>query len=234
MVVYIEAILFINSIIHYNFFILTIRICKIKKETWRLVLSLILINIFMLLYLKFHNVDYFKYPFGIILSLLCFKSKRIISMLIYFALNFLLGGISGLFIIYTNKLYFIILITLFIIIFVGEIMLLKIKETKYNQSFFYDVMIDNQVLHAFLDSGNNLMIDEKPVIFLKKKIKAKYIKEIRYETTGGKVLTSIYEAPIYMIIDNKKIKLECYVAFSNIKYDCLLNLNILEQMEGLK
>ena len=77
---------------------------------------------------------------------------------------------------------------------------------------------------------NKLMVDGLPVIFLKKIIKAKYIKSIRLSTVSGSSIIGIYKADVY--INNSYI--DCYIAFGKQEYDCLLNINMINRLEGIK
>ena len=230
MVIYIEAILAINSMIHYNFSILTMRLIKQKKSLLRLLIGLLIDNGYMLLYMNNRLFVFFRYPLLIILSFITFQGKWVLGGLVYFLLNLLLGGTVGLFGIYTNYHYLIITICLFLIILISEYFKNYLHKKKITECFYYDLEICGKKIKGYLDTGNTLVIDEKPVLFLKKKINAKYIKEVSFETVMGRGMTSLYLADVFIMVDGVMKKLDCYIAYSKIEYDCLLNVEILNQI----
>ena len=45
-------------------------------------------------------------------------------------------------------------------------------------------------------------------------------------------MTSLYLADVFIMVDGVMKKLDCYIAYSKIEYDCLLNVEILNQIWG--
>ena len=230
MIIYIEAILVINSMIHYNFSILTMRLLRQEKSLKGLLISLFIDNGYMLLYMHNSIYSYLRYPLLIILSLITFKGKWAFGGLIYFLLNVLLGGAVGLFGIYSNYHYLLITICLFLIILISECLKSYLHKKRITDNFYYDLEIGGKKMKGYLDTGNTLVIDEKPVLFLKKKINAKYVKEVSFETVMGRGITSLFITDTFIMVDGVMKKLNCYIAYSKIEYDCLLNVEILNQI----
>lgn len=229
MVIYIEGILAINSLIHYNFSIFTGRVIHEKISKKRLMIGVLIINLYLLLYMFLDIFDNYKYLIGLILLLITFR-KNIQAYIIYFGLNVILGGLINLlnYNLLVNQIL-IIFFSFFLIILL-EILIPKIKIKNINDFLSYDCRINNCNYKAFLDTGNKLMVDGLPVIFLKKIIKAKYIKSIRLSTVSGSSIIGIYKADVY--INNSYI--DCYIAFGKQEYDCLLNINMINRLEGIK
>lgn len=223
MIIYYEALISINTIVHYNFSTLTNHIVHEKNNKWRLILSSIMTNIYLVMYLNYNFLEIFKFLFLIILSLVAFKKKK--SLFVYALLNIFLGGSCYVLKAYANNIYLLSIIMTFVIIIIMEIYIRK----KVEIPFRYDVYINDYQKSAFLDTGNNLLVKGKPVIFVNNIINEKKIDEVIINTVSGTSTIGIFEnTSIFIVRNGEKILIDCYVAFSNIEYDVLLNINLID------
>ena len=228
--------MFSNFIIEFLFIYIIEKIYNENIRWIRLIFSSLIGSFSLVLFFSnyiFYTI--FKILGGILISLIAFssvsKSKQIIKISSFYALNFAFIGflksfnintwyllifstiaILGLFILESNKKYFIFL-----------------NRCTYNVL----VTFNNKKLKlsAFLDTGNECFCDHIPVIFISDKYKDKSLKPHNHlflRTTNGSDLKFCYKADsFYIIIGNKKVKKDVYIVFSELSKDCLLNPSIL-------
>lgn len=223
MVIYYELIFLINSLIHYVITRLTNKIFFLKINNKRFLISLVLLNLNVYLYVNFKILKYFiKLLGGIILVIISFKTNvkdKILIFFIYLLLNILLKGIVDLI---NLNILLTLSISLFILSFFGEILIEKRKI----RNFYFDVLLDKKFkLKGFLDSGNSVTYNNIPVIFINKDLFD--IKDIEI-TVSSLNSTKKYNATlsnIYIKKDNFNIiNKDCFVVYEKIEYEALLNI----------
>lgn len=219
MVVYLEALLGVNSLIHYNFSILSYRFFNYHYRKIRIIISIILDNVLVLLSTE-RSLLYERYIIIFIVSMITF-GKKFKPFILYLLLNFLLGGIAGLWNLGLYYQYLLIIVLSYGLIALGEI---YISNSSGVRNLYHEIIINGHNILGFLDTGNDLMVDGIPVIFLKKYIDLPFYKTIKYKTVMGSDKLDIYLGNIF--INDKEVK--CFIAFKDIDYECLLNVNLLK------
>lgn len=117
-------------------------------------------------------------------------------------------------------------------IIVIEIIMLSIKAIKMYKNYRMpiEVKLDNKFVSfsGYLDSGNTLLVEELPVIFLKEE----YFKNDKYEEMivkgVGRSKCKYFKTKV--IIQNKEKEVICASSKSGFKgCDCLININLMEE-----
>lgn len=234
MVIYIDVLIFLNFVVNYCFMKLIYLLFNEKINIKRLILSS-LVSILLLFSFLFNNVIYnvVKIFGGLLLIFITFKysnKKRFIIMCsLYYLLQFSFIGVLNIFNIKGySVLIFLLLICLLVLIY-------SKKNTLYNKKNYKIVIgiLDKEIeLEGFLDTGNNAICNNKPIIFLDKKYyNNKLIIEgiTNVKTINGIECVNCYKPSNFYIIDNnKKISKDVLISFTifNDEINCLLN-NIL-------
>lgn len=234
MVIYIDVLIFLNFVVNYCFMKLIYLLFNEKINIKRLILSS-LVSILLLFSFLLNNVIYnvVKIFGGLLLIFITFKysnKKRFIIMCsLYYLLQFSFIGVLNIFNIKGySVLIFLLLICLLVLIY-------SKKNTLYNKKNYKIVIgiLDKEIeLEGFLDTGNNAIFNNKPIIFLDKKYyNNKLIIEgiTNVKTINGIECVNCYKPSNFYIIDNnKKISKDVLIAFTifNDEINCLLN-NIL-------
>lgn len=236
MIIYLDLIMISNFIIEFMFLFILEKIYDGNVKYWRIIIAS-LIGSFSLVLFFYNYIFYtiFKIIGGFLIGMIAFssisKSKQLIKISSFYALNFAFVGflksfninawyllivsviaILGLFILESNKKYFIFL-----------------NRCTYNVI----VTFNNRRLEVkgFLDTGNECYCDYIPVIFLDEKFKESGLQPVNHlliNTANGTDIKMCYRADDFsIVIGKKKIKKEVYIVFSDIKKECILNPSIL-------
>ncbi|MBE6137790.1 MAG: hypothetical protein E7176_05285 [Erysipelotrichaceae bacterium] len=235
---YLEIIILINLAIHLSFIMVANYIFKQKKNRLMIFLSCILDIIYILMYVYIpYILEPYRFVFIFIISILPFVTKGLIKalmlLLVYLLLNFTLGGSAGILYKIINNFY-VVLISLFIILLIISICSLYKKTHSYNSSFIYPVFISDGIhsfyLDGYCDTGNFLTTDENiPIVFLNRKISiGRYKRNIIVTTVSTKKEIMLYEVKEFKIkIKNKYVKRDVYIAYADISHMVMFGLNIL-------
>lgn len=235
---YIEIIIVINLAIHLLFIKIVNYLLSQKNNKILIFISSIIDIFYVLFYLLFpYEIEAYKYLFIILISIIPFLRKELIktllSMLIYFMLNFMLGGTSEL--IYNIVANFHSVFISLLVVYIAFVIYAIYK--KFNVCFHkltYDVRIIDQdkvlKLKGFCDTGNFLKTEDNiPVVFIKKNIKiGNYKKKIIINSLTTKKEIILYEVDKFLIKLNKKfVKRDVYLAHADISCMVMFGLDIL-------
>lgn len=236
MIVYLDLMIMCNFIIEFLFLYILEKLYEDEIKYLRIFIGA-LIGSFSLVLLFCNYILYtiFKIIGGILIGLIAFnsisKSKQIIKISSFYALNFAFVGFLKSF--NVND---------WLLLFVGIIVILGLFILESNKKYFiflkrctYNVIIDtggkSLKLKAFLDTGNECFCDDIPVVFIDRKYKDNSLKPVNHlllNTAAGSNLSMCYKAEkFYIVIGKKKLKKNVYIVFSDINRECLLNPNIL-------
>ncbi len=214
-----------------------------------LIIYFISITIFTLLinYFKWYYLFIFLLIFiGISIYIKTF-TKTIIFLIIYYLQCSLLVFFSpyldykeGLVLVtYPVGLYHYLLTPFFSLSLLYLSLLIKRKISKVNYEYNIELLVNDQrfKMKGYLDSGNTLMINNYPVIFLAKKYK--YLLNLENEKysinvatiNAQEMLDNSIKGKISFKVKNRQVSYEVLISISNNRehfhdYDCLLNLNL--------
>lgn len=235
---YIELIVALNILIHINFIKLSNFIMN-RKNNWILIsISSLIDGLYVTCYLLIpQKVDSFRYLIILILSILPFVNRRttvtLFSCIIYLMFNFILGGFTGIIINIINY-YFIVLVGLIFINLIFCLYAVFRRNNVNNKSLIYKIIINENdkdyLLLGFCDTGNFLKTDNNiPIVFVNRKYKfGRYYKTILIQTVGQKYEIGIYKLNSFKIcVNNKYIKKDVYISYSDISYDCLFGCDLI-------
>lgn len=235
---YIEIIIALNLAVHILFIRIANYLLKQKNNKLLILFSSVIDIIYTLLYLLFpYELEVYKYIFILLISILPFIGKGLIkallSMIIYFMLNFMLGGTSEL--IYNIISNFYAVLISLLIINVAFIIYAIYKRLNISlNNLNYDIIIkhNNKKLNlkGYCDTGNFLTTDNNiPVVFINQKIKiGKYKKNIIINSVSVKKEINLYEVESFLIkINNKYVKKDVYLAHADISCMVMFGLDIL-------
>ena len=268
MQVYIEYAILDNLIINTIILCLTSFCLRLKICFWRLFLAVLIgttITILMPLYIvKFEII--IKIAIGLIMCLICCTAKgfrsNITYIIVFLTTTFVIGGFCF-FIIYLlggdseNLPLPLSIITLLIAVYVYFLSkAIKVFYCKKRvHSFIYSVKIkykNNSVkINAFLDTGNRLIDNQKPIVIINQKtfeklcnIKLSYIllykdlsrinnaHYIKYNTISGQDKLLVFSVDEFIVENKSTIGSENILIGVSIKpfgkeYDAILNAEVL-------
>lgn len=236
--IYIELFLAIGFLIHLVFLKLTKIVIGVKTNVILVIISLVIDSVYMLLYAYIPSlIEGYESFFVLTISITPFIKNRlktgIIGVFFYFVMNFALGGIATIqFITTLNSFY--VLIVLIVTLFILTIVVNYLRRYfKNDPSFVYDILIKyegrNYYLKGYLDSGNFLCDDKLiPIVFTNLKI-GSYVSNIKVNSVSTTREIPLYKIDYFGIKRGKKYyEKKVYVAWSEIHYDVMFGLDILE------
>jgi hypothetical protein len=222
---------------------------EFKNKVYKNILIIFLLS-FIVFSLPIFIIDniiiYLIYDLLVLIALLPNKQK-IYMIISYISIYYILIGLAQLFnsgvivkaqMIVINKplstlttiLLFIPIIIIYLISFI-----LKKEFLLFHYKYIVYIKVNNNTykLKGYFDSGNTLLFDGKPVIFIKKNIllneKLKNGKNIKYYTLNNNIREDIgYEGEIIIKVNQKKIYKKIIFSVVSDEYhfnncDCLLN-----------
>lgn len=226
MIIYIEVFLFVNVMIHLFTILIIGEVFYLKiKKTF--LLTILIDIIYILLFVYNFELFLIKYLIPLLFIFLSFKTNLytlLKSTLVYYILNFLLGGMVVTINISGNSGYLIVFIIYLLL--VGIIYLFfKRKEINIIYKIEFNFRNKKVKLNAFYDTGCNLLYKGYPVIILNKKYKfdIKTYEYLNYSSGGEVLLEEIY------LINNLKIgksEIKCYCIFLDIDYEAIIGSNL--------
>lgn len=243
--IYLDLSFISNIVVHSLSLLYIFFMFEFKNKILKNILIVFLLSVIVLT-LPFFVIDnpyvYIIYDILILYALLP-KKNKIYMILSYISIYYILIGLAQLFnsgvivkvqMIVINKpvstLSVILLFIPIIIIYIFSFILKK-KILLHHYKYNIHLIINNNIykIKGYFDTGNTLLIDGKPVIFVKENIlineKLNDGYPIKYNTVNNKIREDIgYEGEI--IIKNKYIKILFSVVSNNYYFnncDCLLN-----------
>lgn len=222
MVVYLDLVLFANILVDYAF-LKTIALLYHEKIKWyRMLIALVIGCISIMLFIipckYLYNI---RYIIGILMALLAYNSKkpkkRFLMIISFYLINLSFIG---------SLVIFEIKNSIFLVIALLYIMLLHIFEKilKINYQDDYLVYLNNKLLNGLLDTGNNCLYNNLPIVFIHNKYKSpefSFLDNINITTINNVNNLDIYQGPLLKI--NKQY-IKVLYCFSEIKdYDIILN-----------
>lgn len=235
---YIEIILLINLAIHLSFIAVANYIFKQKKNMMMILLSCIFDIIYVLLYIYIpYQLEAYKYLAIFVISVTPFITKglykALLLSLVYFLLNFTLGGSAELLYSIINNFWSVVLSLSGVLIILSVFAVYKRVHISH-ESLTYDVYIEDgsqsYYLDGYCDTGNFLSTDDNiPIVFLNRRIQiGRYKKSIPVQTVSLKREIQLYEVKEFRIkIKNKYVKRDVYLAYADISCMVMFGLNIL-------
>ncbi len=231
MVVYLDALFLLDSFVHFIFTLFVEKLYGKQVKILRIIIIAIVSGLISVLALFSSFVFILVKIFGgFLLGLISFKSitksQKVIKISLYYVMNFVLVGMLSSFKI--DKWY-LLLISLALVLIIISFEVFKkydifIKRSTYNILLLFDkykIKVD-----GFLDTGNQLVVDGIPVIFLD----YKYLRDdnptkvtIVKTVTGDKELMLYYPEKCFIYINNKVVSKDVYVCYTSIDKECLLN-----------
>ena len=204
--VYLDLTILMNSLIYSFIFLYINKISEIKFSLNRkIIIIFLLLAKFYILPLINENLTFFFYIYDIIIYLLFFNRKKIYVSLLFIFLYYIFSTffmfiephilIFKKLLIISSPSASIKLIFLPIPLLIGYYILniLKNKYINFKYSYRTQLKYNSQIvsLKGYLDSGNTLLVNGIPVIFIKKSIQINLINSnkipIEYITVNGKV-----------------------------------------------
>lgn len=232
---YIEIIIGLNVLIHWSLVVVVCYLFRCKVRRIFTLISVVIDVFYIFGYLFYpYDLESFKYILIFIISYLPFMSKRLsdslFKMLIYLMFNFTLGGTSKIIFLIINN-FIGVIISLFLILLIVSIFVIYRRLYVNVKCLEYDVLIDEKYyLKGFYDTGNFLLDDKNiPVVFVKNGYCfGKYVKDLSVKTVTGFNSVKLYDVDSFMIkINNKYIKKDVYIAYSDIAYDVMFGSDLL-------
>ena len=236
MVIYLDLILLSNFLINFLFLSFIEKLFNDKIKYLRITIASVIGSLFVLVYFTDYIYLFIcKLIGGILITIIGLvnitKSKQIIKICLFYALNFAFVGFLQSFKI--NDWYLLLVAIIVILgLFVFENSrkyFIFINRCKYNVI----VLFENCVLslESFLDTGNECFYNNTPVIFINQRYKPSGLIAIgimNINTVSGNSSVEVYKPlEFWVIINKKKIKKDVYVLFSDFEKDCLLGSNLL-------
>lgn len=222
MEIYIEKIILLNTLIHTLLVLAVIFITNNKIKKRNFIISTLIGILNMYFYFLF-TLDYIHYIIFLFFTIALFRNIK--STLLYFILNFILGGVTGVVNLSISYYYEVILVCSIIIIFI--IFLLK----KENNNVEIIIKTDKEYkFNGFYDTGCLINIGLTPVIVLNEKynINLEYFTNIKINTIAGETLHNVYKATnVYLFNNKKKVEKHCLIILSNIDYEVIVGKNFI-------
>lgn len=231
MVVYLDVLFFFDSVIHFIFSFFIEKIYNDKVKITRIVFCSLISGILSVLAL-FSSFIFmtFKITLGLLLGLITFKafskSQKVIKISLYYLMNLGLVGLLASFRI--NKWYFLLIAIIILLILVMLEICKKydifIKRSTYNVLLVFKNIKLN--LNGFLDTGNQMLVDGVPVIFVNQKYQISSDEKtfVHTQTINGEKLIPAYLPTNFIVSINKEKQIKkVYVCFVPMEKDCLLS-----------
>lgn len=227
MIIYIEVVIIVNLLIHL-FSLFIIKELLYLKFSKLIYFSLILDVIYILMYIYGTNFLIIKYIFPFILVLFAYKLdifSYLKSVILYYILNYFLGGIS-LTLNISGNFGYLIIFGIFIFLVLIIYIFFKKRIIKINYLVSYKFKSKNYNLKAFLDTGCDIYYNGYPVIIINQKYEFNiYTDEhITYFSGDIKTIKKVYL--INEIKIEKQLK-RCYCIFLDIPYEAIIGTNML-------
>lgn len=232
LIVYLDLVLIIDFALTFVFLKLTNYLLHSKVKTYKILLSSLISSILVFAYL----FDYYIYLIikiagGVLIVSIGLKTKdvkkNIVSVIIYYLINFSFIGILS-----SYKISDLILTALSLIVVISLFIIEARKKEIINiNSKTYDVLIDNGnlvKLKGFMDTGNDSRYKGVPIIYLDNSFMNDDFKLAGYqviETVNGATLHNLYRAKsIYL----NSVEINVYISFIDLDdNECLLNILLL-------
>ncbi len=225
MVIYIEKVIIFNILIHLLLVLITYYITNNKVNKIMLIISLLIGSVYMFVYLLFPHNIFFSYIIIILIGYI--PTKQLKSTLIYFMLNFTLGGIVGVINLSLKYYYEILLMFSILLLFI----FIYIKNKDSNQ-FKHIVIVSNKEykLKAFVDTGCDINLGFTPIIIISEciDIELEYFTDLEVDTINGKKIQKVFKAKrVFLLKKNTKIEKNCLFIISKIDFDVIVGINFL-------
>lgn len=230
--VYVDLVLLLNFFYDFLLLLTTSVILKRNAKIFRVILGAFIGGLsIIVLFFKFDFIQIFliKIYLSIIMCLITFDYKDfkylMNNILTFYFASILLGGFLYLLTIETNikTIFLFILSPIILYIYVRQAKNLKNQIKNY---YKVDLYLNNQIiaLTGYLDTGNNLSYNGKPVILINRKIKTNKKKVlVPYISLGTASILECISAKVY-VYDLGEF--EVLIGYSNINIsgvDILLN-----------
>lgn len=223
MIVYLDLVIISTIIVNYAFIKTISLIFKEKMNIIRIILGLILSVLSLLLFILPSSIYNLRYFVGIIIGIVSFKYDNIQNFIIKIALFYLLNmAFIGTLVIFNihNIILMLIALLYVLILFILE------NYKKYNSNIYHQVKINNILINAILDTGNETYYQGVPIVFIKNKYfnnEFKLIGSLAINNVNSIDIINIYDGPLIKTINNEK-EMKVYYAFSDtIQYDLILH-----------
>jgi hypothetical protein len=190
-------------------------------------LTILIDLIYVLLYVYNIELFFIKYLIPLVFIFLSFKTNLytfLKTTIVYYILNFLLGGIVVTINISGNSGYLIVFIIYLLLVF---LIYLFFKRREIDITYKIEFYFRNKKvkINAFYDTGCNLLYKGYPVIILNKKYKfdIKTYDYLNYSSGGEVLFEEVY------LINNLKIgksEIKCYCIFLDIDYEAIIGSNL--------
>ncbi len=226
-VIYLDLVIISTLLINFLFIKVCSLLLKIKISIIRLMISLLISVLSIFLYIVpikyIYNMRYF---IGIFIGLVAFQKggNKLLGISILYILNL---SFIGSLIVFKIDNYLLLLVTGFLICFLYSFLYLSKNRLK-KESTTYNVLIKDLILVGFLDTGNTSIYKGLPIVFVNNKYYNDFFKyegKTYISTIKDTIEIDIYKGPS-LLMNNKEYY--AYYAFSDIKYDILLN-NLMEE-----
>lgn len=223
MIVYLDLVIISTIIVNFAFIKLISVIFMEKLNAIRVICGLICCVLSLLLFILPIEIYNLRYFVGIIIGIISFSYYDIKNFIIKITTFYLLNlSFIGTLVVFNIHNVLIMLIALLFIIVLYIVESYKNKMNKY-----YKVIMNNQILTAILDTGNEAYYKNTPVVFINMKYFNDSFNEVGkltiYNVSTIDII-NIYSGPL-LTIKNKEI--EVYYSFSNtLRYDLILHNEI--------
>lgn len=223
MIVYVDLIIFSTIIVNYLFIKTIAIIYNEKLNIIRTILALLISCISLLLYLLPYKTYFIiRYFIGILIGVIAFENNniknKIIKIVIFYILNM---SFIGTLVVFKIKNIIPMILSVIYIIF---LYIIQNYKDLYKKEYIYKVSINNKIYKGYMDTGNNSIYNNIPIIYMKniyKTNKFKKIDTITILTISSTDLIDIYDG-VELIYKKRKYKV--YYSFTdNITFDVLLN-----------
>lgn len=235
---YIEIIVLTNMLIHFVLIKTTFILLKTKMNYYTTIISCFLDGIYILFYLYFpYELEVYRYLVITFLSIMPFIHKGIVKglvlMLVYWMLNFTLGGSSG--VLYNVMNHYTVVFICLAVIIIFCIVYSLIKKFHFDPfDLEYDILIEDKdkkyYLSGFCDTGNFLASEDNiPIVFIRNNLKiGNFYKMININTVSTNKQIPIYEVDSFKIkIKNKYVKKDVYIAYGDIAFNVMFGTDLL-------
>lgn len=223
MIVYLDLVIISTIVVNYAFIKTITLIFKEKIKIIRIVLGLILSVLSLLLFILPSSIYNLRYFVGIIIGIVSFQYDNIQNFIIKIALFYLLNmAFIGTLVIFNIHSIILMLVALLyvLILFILE------NYKKYNDNIYHQIKINNILINAILDTGNETYYQGVPVVFIKNKYfnnKFQLLGSLTINNVTSIDIINIYNGPNIKTKDNKK-EMKVYYAFTDtIQYDLILH-----------
>ncbi len=228
MVIYVDLVLISTILINYLFIKAINVLFNSQVSIIRMVIALILSVLSLLFYLLPYSFLWnLRHFYGIIIGLVAFKdqniNKKVIKIIIFYVMNYLLIGTLAVFKINSLIWLFITALLIVVIFFIEYFLRIRVtnEETFVSNQYYFD----NKPLKTLIDSGNKCYYQGLMVAFLDDKYldqRFVVIGEMLTKSIMGEKLIDIYIGPP---LSYQKEELITYYAFMKIdNYDLIIGV----------